>query len=44
VAIEKREWPELDSNESVTSFGEDAVGELYFTTSAGRVYQIVPKQ
>ena len=41
---DQREWSELDTGERVTSFGEDAVGEIYVTTSAGRVYKIVRQQ
>jgi glucose/arabinose dehydrogenase len=44
MATDQREWPELDLGESVTSFGEDALGELYVTTSAGKVYKFLPGQ
>ncbi|HEX9893587.1 MAG TPA: PQQ-dependent sugar dehydrogenase [Gemmatimonadales bacterium] len=43
AANDRREWPELNTGENVSSFGEDAAGELYFMTSAGRVYKLVPK-
>jgi hypothetical protein len=43
-ATDQREWPELNTGERVTSFGEDAVGEIYVTTSAGRVYKVVRQQ
>jgi hypothetical protein len=43
-ATDQREWPELNTGDRVTSFGEDAVGEIYVTTSAGRVYKIVRQQ
>ena len=39
-ATDKREW-NLGSIGSVTSFGEDSGGELYLTSSNGRVYKFV---
>lgn len=43
-AVEPLDWPTLaPPGGSVTSFGEDAVGELYIASSGGRVYRIVPK-
>jgi len=41
VANEKTEWPSLDPGSSITSFGEDAKGEIYVLTGAGGVYKIV---
>lgn len=40
TASEKRDWS-LGSIGSITSFGEDADGELYLTTATGRVYKLV---
>ncbi len=37
------EWPALAPGGLITSFGEDASGELYVMTSAGSVFKIVPK-
>ena len=36
----QHEWP-VGRLGSVTSFGEDSQGELYITTSSGRVYRII---
>lgn len=40
AAIEQRSW-DIGSIGSVTSFGEDAAGEMYMTSSNGRVYRII---
>lgn len=42
-AIDAREWPDLASGGQITSFGEDAAGELYLLTAAGRVAKLVPR-
>jgi glucose/arabinose dehydrogenase len=44
AATDERSWPELRPSEGgVSSFGEDAAGEIYLTTSGGAVYRIVPR-
>jgi hypothetical protein len=43
TATEQRERAELDPNGEITSFGEDASGELYVTTAGGKVFRIVGK-
>ena len=40
AATDKREW-NLGSVGSLTSFGEDSAGDLYLTSSNGRVYKLV---
>jgi hypothetical protein len=42
-ATELREWPELAPGGQITSFGEDASGELYLVTTDGKVHKVVPK-
>jgi glucose/arabinose dehydrogenase len=42
AAVDRREWPDLSTGENITSFGEDAAGELYIVTSGGRVYRLGP--
>ena len=43
-ATDERDWPELSSFGQVSSFGEDANGELYILTGGdGSVYRIVPR-
>ena len=39
--IEKAEWPLLAAP-SISSFGQDGLGELYLTTLSGSVFRIVP--
>jgi glucose/arabinose dehydrogenase len=40
VVTEHADWPLFPGN--ITSFGEDAAGELYIMTSSGGLYRIVP--
>ena len=40
-AIERTEWPLL-ATPSISSFGQDGLGELYLTTLSGSVFRIVP--
>jgi glucose/arabinose dehydrogenase len=37
------DWPALHTDENITSFGEDAAGELYILTRSGEVLKIVPR-
>lgn len=41
AATDRREWSALATSAQVTSFGEDAAGELYLLTAGGRVARIV---
>lgn len=42
MVTEPAEWPMLDPNENITSFGQDAAGELYIVTQQNGLYRIVP--
>jgi hypothetical protein len=41
VATEQASWPALNPGGNITSFGEDAAGELYIMTSGGGLFRIV---
>lgn len=43
-ATSAREWPMLKPGGQVTSFGEDASGELYVMQADGKVFQVVLRQ
>jgi glucose/arabinose dehydrogenase len=43
AAIEETDWPTLRPGGSVTSFGEDAAGELYVMSAVGTVFKFVPE-
>lgn len=42
AATENRDWPLLAVSGGLSSFGEDARGELYITSLSGRLYRVVP--
>ena len=42
MVTEHAQWPALAPGGNVTSFGEDAAGELYVITSGGGLFRIVP--
>jgi glucose/arabinose dehydrogenase len=42
MVTESADWPLLDPNENITSFGQDAAGELYIVTQQNGLYRIVP--
>ena len=35
-------WPTLDTGQQITSFGEDARGEIYVVLAGGTIYRIAP--
>lgn len=42
MSTEQADWPTLNPGGNITSFGEDAAGELYIMTSGGGLFRIVP--
>jgi len=42
-ATQLKDWPSLDTNGNITSFGQDTRGELYVLTLGGKVLKIVPQ-
>jgi hypothetical protein len=42
-AAEQMQWDDLAPGGQITSFGEDAAGELYIVTADGKVHKVVPK-
>ncbi|HEY8258985.1 MAG TPA: PQQ-dependent sugar dehydrogenase [Gemmatimonadales bacterium] len=43
AVVESFQWPALSPGGAITSFGEDAAGELYVTSAGGLVFRIAPK-
>ena len=43
VAVEETDWSALRPEGLVTSFGEDAAGELYLLTEEGGIFKIIPQ-
>jgi len=41
-AVDQRDWPQLAPGGQITSFGQDAGGEVYVVTSGGSVFRIAP--
>jgi len=42
AATNATSWPTLDTKQQITSFGEDARGELYIVLAGGTIYRIAP--
>ncbi len=43
AAVDEFDWPTLRPGGQISSFGEDAAGELYVIIAEGRVFKIVPQ-
>jgi glucose/arabinose dehydrogenase len=43
AVVDEAEWPTLRPGGTVTSFGEDAAGELYVIAGGGDVFRVVPR-
>lgn len=41
-ATEQKSWPTLSTGGQITSFGQDARGELYIVLAGGTIYRIAP--
>ena len=42
AATNASSWPSLDTGQQITSFGEDARGEIYVVLAGGTIYRIAP--
>ena len=42
TATNASSWPSLDTGQQITSFGEDARGEIYVVLAGGTIYRIAP--
>ncbi|HOX19363.1 MAG TPA: PQQ-dependent sugar dehydrogenase [Gemmatimonadales bacterium] len=42
TATNTSSWPSLDTGQQITSFGEDARGEIYVVLAGGTIYRIAP--
>ena len=42
TATNASSWPALDTKQQITSFGEDAQGEIYVVLANGSIYRIAP--
>ena len=42
AATSAASWPALDTGQQITSFGEDARGEIYVVLAGGTIYRIAP--
>jgi glucose/arabinose dehydrogenase len=44
IATNASSWPTLGTKQQITSFGEDARGEIYVVLASGTIYRIAPGQ